>query len=343
MDIKQLVRKNILNLKPYSSARSEFKGEASVFIDANENPFRESYNRYPDPLQKSLKKLLSAMKSIGDDNIFLGNGSDEAIDLVFRIFCEPRVDNVIIPDPTYGMYEVCANINDVQVKKILLEEDFSLCADKILAKADNNTKAIFICTPNNPSGNLFEEKEILKILNTFHGIVVIDEAYIDFTDKDSWLTRLKQYPHMIILQTLSKAWGLAALRLGMAFASSEIIQYFNAVKYPYNINQLTQEYVIEALKNVELKDRWVGDIVSERKKITDQLLKYPFIERIYPSDANYILIKTKDANKLYNYLTSKGIIVRNRNTQSLCEGCLRITIGNNNENIKLIDALDQFI
>ena len=342
MQLEKYVRKNILNLQPYSSARSEFKGEASVYIDANENPFREKYNRYPDPLQKALKKKLSQLKSVSEDGIFLGNGSDEAIDLVFRIFCEPRIDNVIIPIPTYGMYEVCANINEVDVKKVSLNEDFSLHADKILKEVDKNTKAIFLCTPNNPSANLFETEEILKVVKNFEGIVVIDEAYIDFTNNESWTQQLNKYSNIIVLQTLSKAWGLAALRLGMAFASPAIIQFFNNVKYPYNINQLTQEYVLAALQKDELKNDWVKEIVEARAYLNNELSKYNCIERIYPSDANYILAKTKDANKLYNYLTSKGIIVRNRTTQHLCKDCIRITVGTKEENKKLLEALSEF-
>ena len=342
MELEKYLRKNILNLQPYSSARSEFKGEASVYIDANENPFRDKYNRYPDPLQKALKAKLSQLKSVSEDAIFLGNGSDEAIDLIFRIFCEPRIDNVVIPIPTYGMYEVCANINDVGVKKVSLNDDFSLNASKVLAEVDKYTKAIFLCTPNNPSGNLLETEEIRKIINSFKGIVVIDEAYIDFTDKESWTQQLHKFPNIIVLQTLSKAWGLAALRLGMAFASAEIIQYFNNVKYPYNINQLTQEYVLTALEKVDLKNSWVQEIIEARSWLVKELANYDCIEAVYPSDANYILAKTKDANKLYNYLTSKGIIVRNRTTQHLCKECIRITVGTKKENSKLLEALSKY-
>lgn len=342
MQLDKFIRKNILNLQPYSSARSEFKGEASVYIDANENPFRENYNRYPDPLQVALKQKLAQLKSVATDNIFLGNGSDEAIDLIFRIFCEPRVDNVIIPIPTYGMYEVCANINDVEVKKVSLHDDFSLNVDKILKEVDNNSKVIFLCTPNNPSANLYDSDSILKIAESFEGIVVIDEAYIDFTDSVSWTSQLKKLPNIIVLQTLSKAWGLAALRLGMAFASPEIINFFNNVKYPYNINQLTQEYVLAALQKDELKDKWVKEIIQERELLNVQLANYKCIEKIYPSDANYILVKTKDANKLYKHLTSKGIIVRNRTSQHLCSECIRITVGTKEENAKLLEALGQY-
>lgn len=339
MELEQLVRKNIWNLKAYSSARNEFKGEASVFLDANENPLRSNYNRYPDPLQWKLKEKISKIKGVSPDRIFLGNGSDEPIDLVIRIFCEPRVDNILAIDPTYGMYRVCADINDVEYRKVLLNEDFDLDSDELLKQVDKNTKLIFLCSPNNPTGNLLHCNEVERVLETFHGIVVIDEAYIDFASDQSWLAELEKYQNLIILQTFSKAWGLAAVRLGMAFASQEIISLFNKVKYPYNINKLTQEFVEEALENEEEKKEWVETLLQGRQFLEEELSQLPFVEKVYPTDANFILIKVSDANKLYNQLAGKGVIVRNRNNISLCAGCLRITVGTDEENEILIKEL----
>lgn len=341
MELQQLVRKNILNLKAYSSARNEFKGEASVFLDANENPLNGPYNRYPDPLQWKLKEKISNIKHIGIEKIFLGNGSDEPIDLVIRIFCEPAVDNIVSIDPTYGMYKVCADINNIEYRQVLLNEDFTLDAEKLLSVTDKNTKLIFLCSPNNPTGNLLNKEEIRKILASFKGILVLDEAYIDFSDSDSWLPELDKYANMIILQTLSKAWGMAAVRLGMAFASPEIIGYFNKVKYPYNINILTQNFVGEELDQEKLKNEWVKILVEERNRLEKQLSELPFVEKVYPSDANFILVKVKDANLIYNKLVDRGIIVRNRNSVSLCLGCLRITVGTKTENKKLIEELNK--
>lgn len=339
MDLQQLVRKNIWALKAYSSARDEFKGEASVYLDANENPHREKYNRYPDPRQEAVKAKISKLKSIPTNQIFLGNGSDEAIDLILRVFCNPRVDNIVNPDPTYGMYEVCAHINDVELRKVKLEEDFSLDAQKLLDATDKNSKVIFLCSPNNPSANLFNKDEVEKILAQFKGIVVIDEAYIDFSIKDTWMKRLDEFPNLIIIQTLSKAWGLAAIRMGMAFASPEIIALMNKVKYPYNINQLAQEYALEQLDKEAEKDGWVADILHERDVLEEALKTLPYVKKIYPSDANFVLVKVEDANGKYKTLADTGVIVRNRSSVTLCENCLRITIGTKKENKELIEAM----
>ncbi|WP_283686282.1 histidinol-phosphate transaminase [Dysgonomonas sp. Marseille-Q5470] len=339
MNLQQLVRKNVWNMKPYSSARDEFKGEASVFLDANENPLNDKYNRYPDPLQWSLKQKIAKVKNIAPENIFLGNGSDEPIDLVIRIFCEPRTDNIVAVDPTYGMYQVCAEVNDVEYRKVLLNENFDLDAQKLLEKTDRNTKLIFLCSPNNPTGNLLSREEIKKVLDSFAGIVVLDEAYIDFASEATWLNDLEKYPNLIILQTFSKAWGLAAVRLGMAFASAEIIKLFNKVKYPYNVNILTQNFVGDELDKLELRKQWIATLLEGRNYLINELPKLTFVEKIYPTDANFILVKVEDANSLYKQLADKGVIVRNRNSVSLCAGCLRITVGTDKENEMLIKTL----
>lgn len=339
MNLQQLVRKNVWNMKPYSSARDEFKGDASVFLDANENPLNDKYNRYPDPLQWSLKQKIAKVKNIAPENIFLGNGSDEPIDLVIRIFCEPRIDNIVAVDPTYGMYQVCAEVNDVEYRKVLLNETFDLDAQKLLEKTDRNTKLIFLCSPNNPTGNLLSREEIKKVLDSFAGIVVVDEAYIDFASEATWLNDLEEYPNLIILQTFSKAWGLAAVRLGMAFASAEIIKLFNKVKYPYNVNILTQNFVGDELDKLELRKQWIATLLEGRNYLINELPKLPFVEKIYPTDANFILVKVEDANSLYKQLADKGVIVRNRNSVSLCAGCLRITVGTDKENEMLIKTL----
>ncbi|MBK5721609.1 histidinol-phosphate transaminase [Dysgonomonas sp. Marseille-P4677] len=343
MNLQQLVRKNVWDMKAYSSARDEFKGEASVYLDANENPLNDKYNRYPDPLQWALKGKISKIKGIASENIFLGNGSDEPIDLVIRVFCEPRVDNIVAIDPTYGMYQVCADVNDVEYRKVLLDENFDLDAQKLLEKTDNNTKLIFLCSPNNPTGNLLKREEIEKILNTFQGVVVVDEAYIDFASEDTWIAQLEKYPNLIVLQTFSKAWGLAAVRLGMAFASAEIIKLLNKVKYPYNVNILTQNYVSGELDKLELRKAWIQTLLKGRDYLNAELPKLPFVEKVYPTDSNFILIKVADANGLYNQLAEKGVIVRNRNTVSLCAGCLRITVGTDEENETLIEVLNTLI
>ncbi|MFV0418759.1 MAG: histidinol-phosphate transaminase [Dysgonomonas sp.] len=340
MNLQQLVRKNVWNMKAYSSARDEFKGEASVFLDANENPLNDKYNRYPDPLQWTLKEKVAKMKNTVPEKIFFGNGSDEPIDLVIRIFCEPRIDNIVAIDPTYGMYQVCANVNDVEYRKVLLDDSFDLDAQKLLDKTDANTKLIFLCSPNNPTGNLLKRKEIEKILNTFSGIVILDEAYIDFASEETWISQLDKYPNLIVLQTFSKAWGLAAVRLGMAFASPDIIKLFNKVKYPYNVNILTQNYVSGELDKLELRKEWIGLLLKGRDYLNAELAKLPYVEKIYPTDANFILIKVEDANGLYKQLADKGVIVRNRDSVSLCAGCLRITVGTENENKTLIEVLN---
>lgn len=340
MNLQQLVRKNVWNMKAYSSARDEFKGEASVFLDANENPLNDKYNRYPDPLQWALKEKIAKIKNTIPEKIFLGNGSDEPIDLVIRIFCEPRIDNVVAIDPTYGMYQVCADVNDVEYRKVVLDDNFDLDAQKLLDNTDNNTKLIFLCSPNNPTGNLLNRKEIGKILNAFSGIVIVDEAYIDFASEETWISQLDKYPNLIVLQTFSKAWGLAALRLGMAFASAEIIKLFNKVKYPYNVNILTQNYVSGELDKLELRKEWIKELLNGRDYLNTELVKLPYVEKIYPTDANFILVKVEDANGLYKKLADKGVIVRNRNSVSLCAGCLRITVGTENENKTLIEVLN---
>lgn len=341
MNLQQLVRKNIWNLKPYSSARDEFKGEASVYLDANENPHREKYNRYPDPRQEKVKARLATIKGVASEQIFLGNGSDEAIDLIIRVFCEPGIDNIVNPDPTYGMYEVCANINDVELRKVALDEGFTLNADKLLAATDEHSKVIFLCSPNNPSANLFNASEIEKILTQFKGIVVIDEAYIDFAPTESWIKRLHQFPNLIVIQTLSKAWGLAAIRMGMAFSSPEIISLLSKVKYPYNINELAQEYALTQLQKVEEKNAWVADLLQQREVLMLALKDLSFVEKIYPSDANYVLVKVDNANAKYKQLADRGVIVRNRSSVALCKDCLRITIGTKKENEELITMLKE--
>ena len=337
--LKELVRENIWKLKPYSCARDEFKGEAKAYLDANENPFNTQYNRYPDPLQWAVKEKIAELKYVKPSQIMLGVGSDEPIDLIFRVFCEPKIDNVVAINPTYGMYGVCADINNVEYRQVNLEADYSLNAEKVLAAADENSKVIFLCSPNNPTANLLNSAEIEKILKGFDGIVVIDEAYIDFSDKASWISKLSKYPQMVILQTFSKAWGLAAARCGMAFASEEIISFFNKVKYPYNINILTQKLILEKLEQVEVKNNWVKEILSQRTLMIEELKELSIVEHIYPSDANFILVKVDDANLRYKQLVEKGIIVRNRNSVTLCENCLRITIGTAQDNKELLKAL----
>ena len=342
MNLAKLVRPNIFQLKPYSCARDEFKGEASVYLDANENPMNAPYNRYPDPMQWALKDKIAQLKNVRPEQIMLGNGSDEPIDLVVRIFCEPQVDNIVAIDPSYGMYQVCADVNNVEYRKILLNKDYSLDAQRVLDAVDANTKIVFLCSPNNPTGNLLNRAEMLKIVNGFQGIVVIDEAYVDFSSEASWLADLDIYPNIIVLQTFSKAWGLASVRCGMAFASEEIISYFNKVKYPYNINILTQNFVSENIDLESRKNEGVEMLLTQRTLLSNELQKLSFVEKIFPTDANFVLVKVPDANAVYQYLVDLGIIVRNRNTVSLCLGCLRITVGTAEENKTLIDALKKF-
>ena len=341
MNLEKLVRRNIWKLKPYSSARDEFKGEASAFLDANENPLRDNYNRYPDPLQWKLKEKVSEIKKANVKNIFLGNGSDEPIDLVIRVFCEPKVDNIVAIDPTYGMYQVCADVNDVEYRKVLLNDKFDIDASRLLMAADENTKVVFLCSPNNPSGNLLSHDELRKIITSFNGIVVLDEAYIDFAPNKSWLPELAQYPNLVILQTFSKAWGLAAVRLGMAFASEEIIQLLNKVKYPYNVNQLTQEFVASLIDNDLQKNEWVEILLRGRALLNDELKNLPIVEQVYPTDSNFILVRVRDANKVYQELADRGVIVRNRNSVSLCGNCLRITVGTERENKELLESMKE--
>ena len=343
MNLKDIVRPNIWNLKPYSSARSEFKGEASVWLDANENPLNQPYNRYPDPLQSSVKAAIARQKGVAVENIFLGVGSDECIDIVYRTFCRPGVDNVVAISPSYGMYEVCADVNDVEYRKVRLGDDFALDADALLAAADANTRVLWICSPNNPTGNAFDANLLADICRRAeNAIVVVDEAYIDFSSKPTMLRELATLPNLIVMQTFSKAWGSAAVRLGMAFASKEIIDIFNKVKYPYNINQLTQEYALRMLENASQVQQWVQMLLDERGKLVAQLQMLPIVKHIYATDANFVLVRVSDACDIYQYLCRRGIIVRNRHRVELCEQCLRITVGTNQENVTLIEALKEY-
>ena len=343
ISLEQLTRKNIWNLAPYSSARNEYAGrEAHVFLDANENPYNAPYNRYPDPLQLELKAAISKVKGVPAENIFLGNGSDEPIDLVYRCFCEPGVDNVVAIEPTYGMYKVCADINNTEYRPVLLDEQYQITAEKLLVATDQHTKLIWICSPNNPTGNSLNREEIVKVINTFEGLVIVDEAYSDFSSQKPLRTELAKYPNLIVLNTMSKAWGCAAIRLGMAFATEEIIGIFNKVKYPYNVNQLTQEQALEALKDPFEVDKWVKLLLEERSRMIDAFKLLPICENVYPTDANFFLAQMTDAVKIYNYLVDKGIIVRNRHRVQLCQNCLRITIGTKTENGELIAALRQY-
>lgn len=341
-NINNLVRENIKSLKPYSSARDEYKDVTSgdmIFLDANENPFENGVNRYPDPQQNSVKNLVSEIKNISKENILLGNGSDEVLDLIFRAFCEPKEDNIITLPPTYGMYSVLANINTIENRKVLLTTSFQPKIDQILEKVDKNSKILFLCSPNNPSGNSFSSEIIAKLLNKFRGLVVIDEAYIDFSSTKSWLERINEFPNLIITQTLSKAYGLAGIRLGICYASEEIIAVLNKIKPPYNVNELTQQKAIERLQKVEEVQQEIIKIKKERNKLISNLKEIDFIKTIYPTDCNFVLVKVDDATKRYNQLLDKGIVVRNRTTQPLCENCLRLTVGTAIENEKLVKEL----
>jgi len=338
--LQELTRRNIWKLKPYSSARDEYKGvAASVFLDANENPYNTPYNRYPDPMQWDLKAEISKIKKVSPENIFLGNGSDEAIDLMFRAFCEPGRDNVVAIDPTYGMYQVCADVNDVEYRKVLLDENFQFYADKLLAAADERTKLIFLCSPNNPTGNDLDRTEIDRLLNGFDGLVILDEAYTDFSERTSFLSLLDRYPNLVVFQTFSKAWGCAAIRLGMAFASTEIIALLSKIKYPYNVNLLTQKQAMEMLSQFHKIEDWVETLKKERSDLMEKFAQLPCVLKIFPSDANFFLARVTDAVDIYNYLVNRGIIVRNRNSIALCGNCLRVTVGTHLENNKLIEAL----
>jgi histidinol-phosphate aminotransferase len=338
-DIKSLVRKNVLNMKPYSSARDEFKGEAEVYLDANENPYPSPYNRYPDPLQWKVKEKLAPIKDVRPTQIFLGNGSDEPIDLLIRAFCEPNQDSILITEPTYGMYAVCADVNAVNIQKVLLTKDFDIDIEVLLNKIDATTKVIYLCSPNNPTANSLNRDHVIKVLNQFNGIVVVDEAYIDFTSEKSFTNYLSEYPNLVVLQTFSKAWGLAGLRIGMAFASEDIINVLNKIKYPYNINIQTQQLVLKTLENKAQKEKWVEEIIQQRDRLVASLKHLKIVEKVYPTDANFVLVKVTDALKTYQYLLDKKIITRDRSKVSLCENCLRITIGTPEENSKLLTAL----
>ena len=313
-----------------------------MFLDANENPYNQPFNRYPDPLQLELKAAISKVKGVPAANIFLGNGSDEAIDLPYRCFCEPGVDNVVAIEPTYGMYKVCADINAVEYWPVLLDEDYQITAEQLLAATDDHTKIIWLCTPNNPTGNCLKREEVVKVIEGFEGLVIVDEAYSDFSSQKTLRSELPKYPNLIVLNTMSKAWGCAAIRLGMAFASEEIIHIFNKVKYPYNVNLLTQQQALEALKDPFEVDNWVKILLQERTRMMDAFSMLPICEKVYPTDANFFLAKMTDATKIYNYLVDKGIIVRNRHRVQLCQNCLRITIGTKTENSELIAALRQY-
>ncbi|OKS87054.1 histidinol-phosphate transaminase [Mucilaginibacter polytrichastri] len=345
-DINNILRENIKNLVPYSSARDEFKGEASIYLDANENafgsPLDKAYNRYPDPMQYQVKMRLSEIKGVPARNIFLGNGSDEAIDILFRSFCNPGVDNVILVPPTYGMYEVSANINDVEARKVPLTEEYQLNVEGISEAIDKNTKLIFICSPNNPTGNSINRDDIETLLANFSGIIVVDEAYINFSRQKTFIQELTEYANLVVMQTLSKAWGLAGLRVGMAFASEEIIEVMNKVKPPYNINEASQQLALQALQNTDLVNLWIKELLAERDKLVLKLKDFDFVLDIYPSDANFILVKTTDAKGIYNFLVGYGIIVRDRSKVELCQGSLRITVGTPDENQKLLETLQLY-
>ncbi|MDO5442438.1 MAG: histidinol-phosphate transaminase [Bacteroidia bacterium] len=339
-DIEALVRPNIRQLCPYSTARDEFEGKLGVFLDANESPYPTGWNRYPDPRQKELKNKISPIKGVKPSNIFLGNGSDEAIDLIFRVFCIPGVDNVVAITPSYGMYSVSADINDIAVRPVVLNEDFSLPVEKLLSACDAHTKAIFLCSPNNPSGNAIPNATIYEVLDRFNGMVVVDEAYIDFCSEPSLLKDLDRYPNLIVLQTFSKARGLAALRLGIAFSNEYVIALMSMVKYPYNINESTQKLALEALEKPI--DAQVDEIISQRSVVADALWQFSCVQKVYPSEANFLLVKVDDANAMYDFLIARQIIVRNRTKMDLCKDCLRITVGLPEENVKLLNAVKEY-
>jgi histidinol-phosphate aminotransferase len=344
--LDDILRKNVKKLIPYSSARSEFEGDAQIFLDANENSLgstlNNNFHRYPDPLQKQLKQKLSSIKNVSAENIFVGNGSDEAIDLLIRAFCNPGVDNILIFPPTYGMYEVSAEINDVAINKVLLTKDYQLDIDAIKDGIDGHTKIIFVCSPNNPTGNLLKTESIEWLLKNFNGIVVVDEAYIDFAGIQSWLIRLSEFPNLVVLQTLSKAWGLAGLRIGFAYASKEIIHVFNKIKPPYNISEATQQLALQALQNEQQAKEKINILIQQKKRLLKGFKQYDFIKTFYPSDANFILVKVDEAKKLYQYLVSRNIVVRNRSSQPLCGNSLRITVGTPEENDALLTALNNY-
>jgi histidinol-phosphate aminotransferase len=341
-DINNILRTNIKVLTPYSSARDEFKGTEGIFLDANENPFNTPYNRYPDPLQRKVKEKLAKLKGVQSDQIFIGNGSDEAIDLIIRGFCEPHRDNIVSISPSYGMYQVAADINAVEFKRIPLNDDFTLNLPAIKKAINENTHIVWLCSPNNPTANSFETDEVLSIANGFKGLLVVDEAYIDFSSKPSFIKQLSAYPNLVVLQTFSKAWGMAGLRMGLAYASKEIVDILNKIKYPYNVNILTQKLVLEALDKNGDKEEWVKAIIDERKYLIENLLTIKLVEKIFPSDANFILIKVKEPKKIYDYLVERQIVIRDRSKVHMCEGCLRITIGTNAENQAFYKALSEY-
>ena len=342
-NLKELLRPNIAALSPYTSARDEYKGkDAHVFLDANENPYNQPYNRYPDPEQHELKLELQKIKGVAPESIFFGNGSDECIDLMFRIFCRPGVDNAVAIEPTYGMYGVTAAINDVEYRRVLLDDDFQPNADKLLDAIDSNTKLVFFCSPNNPSGNDIDHSVIDRVLDSFDGIVVIDEAYIDFTRMPSYTKKLADYPGLVVLQTFSKAWGMAGIRLGLAFASPEIIAVMNQVRYPYNVNVLTQRTALEEVRQSERVATWVSEIIEERERIMPLVAKLPYCQRVFRSDANFFLARFDNARAVYDHLSDNGIIVRNRSKIKLCGNTLRITVGTRAENDELLECMNKF-
>jgi len=345
-DLENLVRENIRNLTPYSSARKEFSGAAQIFLDANENsfgsPLETNYNRYPDSLQTKIKEKIAEWNDVKPGEIFVGNGSDEAIDLLFRIFCRPQINNVLICPPTYGMYEVSAEINDTKVKRANLTEDFQLDFEAIKQAIDEQTKLLFVCSPNNPTGSSFQRENILQLVKDFQGIIVVDEAYIHFSQEKSLVSEINNFPNLVVLQTFSKAWGLAGLRVGLAFADEKTIELFNRVKPPYNVSQIAQEAILQALENKSQVEKIIAEIISEREKLVENLREFSFVTKIYPSDANFVLVKTTNAEKIYNFLLDRKIVVRNRNNVELCAGCLRITVGTLEENTALIETLSKF-
>ena len=341
--LDELIRPNIKALAPYSSARNEYSGrQARVFLDANESPYNNPYNRYPDPLQQELKEAIAKVKGVAPSQIFLGNGSDEAIDLLYRCFAEPRVDNVVAIEPTYGMYKVCADINDVAYRPVLLDAGFQLSADALLSACDEQTKLVWLCSPNNPTGNSLNATAMEKVLRQFQGIVVVDEAYAEFSAQRSFRYRLDEFPNLVVLSTFSKAWASAGVRLGMAFANEAIIRVFNKVKYPYNVNQLTQEYALHHLSDMTQVDRWMSVLLEQRPKLMEAVARLPFCQKVFPTDTNFFLVRVDDAQRIYDYLVGEGIIVRNRSRVALCHNSLRITVGTPEENTELLKALEEF-
>lgn len=341
-NLEKLIRPNIQRMKAYSSARDEYKGHEGIFLDANENPYNDPYNRYPDPLQNELKKKLGEIKKIDPSRIFLGNGSDEAIDLLIRAFCEPGKDAVLSISPSYGMYQVAAETNAVEFRTVLLNPDFTLDVPRLMNAINPSVKIIFICSPNNPSGNVFRKADLMAILENFDGILLVDEAYIDFSPENTILGELNQYPNLVVLQTFSKAWGLAGIRLGIAYASEGIIAVLNKIKYPYNVNVLTQKVALDALNNRSKKEKWVKNIIQQREILSEQLKQMKVTGHVYPSDANFLLVKAKKSDELFNYLINTQIITRNRSKVVLCEDCIRITVGTEKENKMLLNAISKF-